>query len=149
MASINKENITNVSNFNLSGSLYQKSNISNENTQFLKEKEELKECTFKPKINNLLIFSEIQNIKEFKTDTFNRLYTDHERYNNKKLIKTLQKEYRDSQISCFSPNLSVNKNHRLSPSLKSKKFFDRLDEVFLYKNYKIFFIFSVRKNKKI
>lgn len=103
-----------------------------ETTISLKEKEDLKECTFKPKINKIDFQSENQ-FRDNTLDTFTRLYTDHERYSKKKLMKSLQKDFRDSQIASFSPNMSMSNgfNNKLdrSFSLKSKKFFDRLNQV--------------------
>ena len=101
-----------------------------ETTISLKEKEEFKECTFKPRINKI-DFSYDQN-RTTTIDPFTRLYTDHEKYNTKKLMKTLQKDYRDSKINCFSPNLSQSRKMNMSYSLQSRKFFDRLDQVINY-----------------
>ena len=100
-----------------------------ETTISLREKEDLKECTFKPKINKIDFLNDNQN-RDSTLDTFTRLYTDHERYSKKKLMKSLQKDFRDSQIASFSPNISVG-NNKLdrSFSFKSKKFFDRLNQV--------------------
>lgn len=98
-----------------------------ETTISLREKEELKECTFKPRINKI-DFSYDQK-RTNTPDPFIRLYTDHEKYNAKKLMKTLQKDFRDSKINSFSPNLSQSMKMNLSYSLQSKKFFDRLNQV--------------------
>ena len=51
------------------------------------------------------------------------------KYNNRKLIKTLQRDFRDSKVNSFSPNLSMTLNHNLSSTLNSTRFFDRLDYV--------------------
>jgi len=98
-----------------------------ETTISLKEKVELKECTFKPKINKI-DFSYDHN-RSSTIDPFTRLYTDHEKYNTKKLMKTLQKDFRESKINSFSPNLSQSMKMNMSCSLQSKKFFERLDQV--------------------
>ena len=104
-----------------------------ETTISLKEKEELKECTFKPKINQIDFLTD-NHVRDNTLDTFNRLYTDHERYSKKKLMKSLQKDYIDSQIASFSPNISMSRNQpNKSFSLKSKSFFDRLNGVILNK----------------
>ena len=98
-----------------------------ETTISLREKEELKECTFKPNINK--IDYSYDHTRSNPSDPFTRLYTDHEKYNTKKLMKTLQKDFRDSKINSFSPNLSQSMKNNMSYSLQSKKFFDRLDQV--------------------
>ncbi len=100
-----------------------------ETTISLREKEELKECTFKPRINKSDL-SYDQN-RSNTIDAFTRLYTDHEKYNTKKLMKSLQKDFRDSKINCFSPNLSQSMKMNMNYSLQSKKFFDRLDQVII------------------
>lgn len=99
-----------------------------ETTITLKEKEELKECTFKPKINKI-DFSYEQN-RSHTPDPFTRLFTDYEKYNTKKLMKSLQKDFRDSKINSFCPNLSQSIKMNMSYSLQSKKFFERLNQVF-------------------
>jgi len=106
-----------------------------ETTISLKEKEELKECTFKPKIKKIDFSYETNNQnRSVGIDTFTRLYTDHERYNAKKLMKTLQKDFRDSKINSFSPNLTMSLKMNMSHSLQSKNFFERLNQVnYIYK----------------
>ena len=99
-----------------------------ETTISLREKEDLKECTFKPKINKIDYLYDNQ-VRDNTIDTFTRLYTDHERYSKKKLMKSLQKDYRDSQIASFSPDITMSNKLNMSFSLKSKKFFNRLNHV--------------------
>ena len=104
-----------------------------ETTISMREKEDLKECTFKPKINKI---DYLYDNRDNTIDTFTRLYTDHERYSKKKLMKSLEKDFRDSQIACFSPNISMSNNKlNRSFSLTSKKFFDRLNQVNKFKNF--------------
>ncbi len=107
-----------------------------ETTTSLREKEELKECTFRPKINKIELTN--NNFKENSVDTFTRLYTDHERYSKKKLIKSLQKNFIDSQISSFTPNISLS-NYKINKSFsfKPEKFFDRLNKVIKNTTYYI------------
>jgi len=101
-----------------------------ETTISLREKEELKECTFKPKINKIDFSYDYNRInKSSIIDPFTRLYTDYEKYQSRKIMKTMQKDYRDSKMNRFSPNLSLSKKVNLSHSLQSKKFFDRLNQV--------------------
>ncbi len=129
----NKDNSIITNKCNISASIYPKSHVGYDTTISLKEKEDFKECTFKPKINNFDFLRDNNNnlCRENSGDAFIRLYTDHERYSKKKLIKSLQKDFRDSQIASFSPNISMSNNFKLERSFtfKSKKFFDRLNQV--------------------
>lgn len=128
----NKDSSIITNKCNISASIYPKSQVGYDTTISLKEKEDLKECTFKPKINNFEFLSDNNNqCRDNNGDAFIRLYTDHERYSKKKLIKSLQKDFRDSQLASFSPNISMSNNLKLERSFtfKSKKFFDRLNQV--------------------
>ena len=93
------------------------------------EKEELKECTFHPKIN---LSSSTRNFKNKKTidndsDTsvYKRLYSNFKQYNQKKELKKKEKEdFLNKEIS-FSPK--VNKSFKSnSNSISTKNFDERL-----------------------
>ena len=93
------------------------------------EKEELKECTFHPKIN---LSSSTRNFKNKKTidndnDTsvYKRLYSNFKLYNQKKEMKKKEKEdFLNKEIS-FSPK--VNKSFKSnSNSISTKNFDERL-----------------------
>jgi hypothetical protein len=87
----------------------------------------LEHCTFTPSINKEYSLGMFNR----QSDTFQRLYTDHERYNQKKLLQLYQKDCRDSNISTFSPDISVTNVKNINNSIRTK-FFDRQKTV----NYK-------------
>ena len=80
-----------------------------------KEQEELKECTFKPKINNLkhnITPSKIsykQREKELQS-RFNKLYNDNEKYKIAKQIKALEWDYLKNKELTFNPNINCTPN---------------------------------------
>jgi hypothetical protein len=82
--------------------------------EYLEEKE-MKECTFKPKINNLkqsLNNSKIIN-KENKKDIQNRfekLYKDNEKYKLSKQIKALELDYIMTKDLTFNPTINNSKH---------------------------------------
>ena len=89
------------------------SNKKNKNelsTEFLKEKEDLKNCTFHPNINNNNNLSYIfknNNIDNFLNnfDWSNRLYLDSQKRNLKKDLNELKKSSLDSNDNPFKPTL--------------------------------------------
>ena len=108
-----------------------------------KEMEELKECTFNPKINNSYNYKAIRNIfpggkmisavlseKNFQS-TFDKLYHDNEKYKLSKDIKTVDHEYMLGKNMSFTPNIS---NFRKSS--KSNKNFDERQLEYLYRRNK-------------
>ena len=110
----------------------------------LKEQQELKECTFSPKIN---AYTKIGNnnlkkeIKEKKPNTkkllevFNKLHNDNLIYQNK--IKYNQEKYekRFKEENTFRPK--INNNNSFSKKLnKSKKTFDERQQIYLEKKEK-------------
>jgi len=110
----------------------------------LKEQQELKECTFSPKIN---AYTKIGNnnlkkeIKEKKPNTkklfevFNKLHNDNLIYQNK--IKYNQEKYekRFKEENTFRPK--INSNNSFSKKLnKSNKTFDERQQIYLEKKEK-------------
>ena len=110
----------------------------------LKEQQELKECTFSPKIN---AYTKIGNnnlkkeIKEKKPNTkklfevFNKLHNDNLIYQNK--IKYNQEKYekRFKEENTFRPK--INNNNSFSKKLnKSNKTFDERQQIYLEKKEK-------------
>ena len=105
-----------------------------------KEMEELKECTFQPKINNSRTHKRIRNIlSEGKTtsailskkeiqSTFDKLYHDSEKYKLTKELKIIDYEYLLGKNTSFSPNISHNYNFRKSFNIIDKNFEERQKE---------------------
>jgi hypothetical protein len=103
----------------------------NEKSWIKKEKEELAECTFKPQINEN--YEAIHRPNEI----YESLYTDHERYKNKKNIRKLEIEKRESLGYSFNPDTSLtniknnnllkysNKSENQSRSLIKSNFYER------------------------
>ena len=85
-----------------------------------KELEELKECTFKPKINNSRAINKIRNYNSEEKDsstiisskdiqsTFDKLYHDNEKYKLSKEMKTIDHEYLLGQKVSFTPSIINN-----------------------------------------
>ena len=109
-----------------------------------KEMEELKECTFKPKINNgrtkrkrnILsggkTFSNFLSKKEIQA-TFEKLYNDSEKYKISREMKTIDHEYLLGKNISFTPNISNNLNFRKSYITKSDKNFEERQKEYLFK----------------
>lgn len=106
-----------------------KNNKFRESSQSIRERIELTECTFKPKINS----DKPEFSKEREKDIFERLHSEFDRINNRKLFKKLQRDLRESEIASFSPDLSCSsfRNSQYNKNLRhnSKKFLERLKDV--------------------
>lgn len=78
-----------------------------------KELEDLKECTFKPRINNILISSMKQSHSQTKNKSrdniesiFERLYKDEEKNKLSKELRTIDREYTIGKKFSFTPNIN-------------------------------------------
>ena len=78
-----------------------------------KELEDLKECTFKPRINNILISSMKQSRSQTKNKSrdniesiFERLYKDEEKNKLSKELRTIDREYTIGKKFSFTPNIN-------------------------------------------
>ena len=111
----NKNNNNNIFNTKLNNfyTNSDKKTISNKNehsTEFLREKEDLKNCTFHPNINknnNLSYILKNNNIDNYNNnfDWSNRLYLDSKKRNLKKDLNELKKSTLDSNDNPFKPTL--------------------------------------------
>ena len=110
-----------------------------------KEMEELKECTFHPKINKSRTYNKIRNIlsgenissnilskKKDIQSTFDKLYNDNEKYKFSREMRTIDHEHILGKNISFTPNLSNNHNFRKRYS-KSDKNFEERQKDYLYK----------------
>ena len=70
-----------------------------ETSQYLKEQEELAECTFHPSINRS------KQIQRSESDVHNRLYTEHMKMQERKNMKVLEREHYLSKDNTFKPKL--------------------------------------------
>jgi len=126
-----KDSENKLKEFNSSGNTFRRSrsNKIRESSQSIKERIELTECTFKPKIND----ENPEYIKNREKDIFERLYGEFDRMNKKKMYRRLQNDLRESEILSFSPDLSSsslkNSYYNNCSKQNSKKFFDRLRDV--------------------
>ena len=131
---INKNNINSVikNQKNLStDSLSIKKQKQKEKTLTLssKEQEELKECTFKPKINNYNPFTNNSQIttssksKGINKQIIDKLYLDNKRRNDKRNLELQAKNKRDAKENTFQPLLisktPKNINNNFEERLKS------------------------------
>ena len=78
-----------------------------------KELEDLKECTFKPRINNILISSMKPSRSQTKNKSrdniesiFERLYKDEEKNKLSKELRTIDREYTIGKKFSFTPNIN-------------------------------------------
>ena len=113
-----------------------------------KEMEALKECTFKPNINNRRSGKKRNILSGGKTtsnlltkkdiqSTFEKLYNDNEKYKLSKELKTIDHEYFLGKNISFTPNISSNNtNFRKSYSTKSEKNFQERQKEYLMKKDK-------------
>ncbi len=126
---INNINIINNNNIYKS-----KKKTKHESSASLKEKMELSECTFKPKINEIDIYHVKYKSKSMKNEiVFNRLYRDHINFQKRKIFRKIQSDIKEGDYASFSPDLSYSsfkssKYQRKSRSF-SKSFYERLKEV--------------------
>ena len=113
-----------------------------------KEMEELKECTFKPKINKSISdksrynhtpeyrqSSSLLSQRRFQS-TFDKLYHDNEIYKLSKEMKTIDHEYLLGKKSSFIPKVSNNFNFRKSFTKYDQNFQERQKEYLFNKNKK-------------
>ena len=113
-----------------------------------KEIEELKECTFKPKINKSKSdksrynhtpeyrqSSSLLSQRRFQS-TFDKLYHDNEIYKLSKEMKTIDHEYFLGKNSSFAPKVSNNYNFRKSFTKYDQNFQERQKEYLFNKNKK-------------
>ena len=113
-----------------------------------KEMEELKECTFKPKINKSMSdksrynhtpeyrqSSSLLSQRRFQS-TFDKLYHDNEIYKLSKEMKTIDHEYLLGKKSSFIPKVSNNFNFRKSFTKYDQNFQERQKEYLFNKNKK-------------
>lgn len=113
-----------------------------------KEIEELKECTFKPKINKSKSdksrynhtpeyrqSSSLLSQRRFQS-TFDKLYHDNEIYKLSKEMKTIDHEYFLGKNSSFAPKVSNNFNFRKSFTKYDQNFQERQKEYLFNKNKK-------------
>lgn len=70
-----------------------------ETSQYLKEQEELAQCTFHPSIN------QSKQIQRSESDVHNRLYTEHMKMQERKNMKILEREHYLSKDNTFKPKL--------------------------------------------
>ena len=89
-----------------------------------KEQNELKECTFKPKINNLkrAITPSKMSYNKRKAEIqsrFDKLYCDNEKYYLQKQIKAIELDHLTTKELTFSPNIK-NKSYILKDDRKEK-----------------------------
>ena len=113
-----------------------------------KEMEELKECTFKPKINKATSDkSRYNHTPEYRKSssllsqmrfqsTFDKLYHDNEVYKLSKEMKTIDHEYLLGKNSSFAPKVSNNYNFRKSFTKFDQNFQERQKEYLSNKNKK-------------
>ena len=113
-----------------------------------KEIEELKECTFKPKINKSKSDkSRYNHTPEYRQSssllsqrifqsTFDKLYHDNEIYKLSKEMKTIDHEYFLGKNSSFAPKVSNNYNFRKSFTKYDQNFQERQKEYLFNKNKK-------------
>ena len=127
-----------IRNKNKSKNINNSHSINDVNTTWgYKEQEELKECTFKPKINNLkhnITPSKIsykQREKELQS-RFNKLYNDNEKYKIAKQIKALEWDYLKNKELTFNPNINCTPN--LIRDKRRKNFEKRIKSYLEIKN---------------
>jgi hypothetical protein len=83
-----------------------------------KEREELRNCTFKPEINKNFDFYFNRDPSLSSIPVHQRLYTDHERLQNKRDVRKKEMDEKQSNSLPFSPDISLSSNpkHRRSKS---------------------------------
>ena len=122
------------------GSSYNSSStIDVKTTLAWKEEKELKECTFKPKINNLKQSSSIsqnkmsneQREKELQL-RFDKLYHDDQKYRLTKEMKALELDHYSTKDLTFNPN--INKTPNLIKDNRKGKFENRIQKFIEKKN---------------
>jgi hypothetical protein len=71
-----------------------------------KARDDLENCTFKPKVNHNYKFSALNR----NPDTYERLYTDHKVYEKKRMLRNRAREEREAKRNSFNPDLTLTKN---------------------------------------
>jgi len=94
-----------------------------------KENEQLKECTFQPNINrsnpNYLSYNTNLAYSEYNSlPAHERLYTDHEKSKRRKMLREIEHNKKQSELTSFSPDISLNFNKTFN-NLNKTKFQDR------------------------
>ena len=115
------------------------STIDVKTTYAWKEEKELKECTFKPKINNLKQSSTLsqnrisneQREKELQL-RFDKLYHDNQKYTLTKEMKALELDHYSTKDLTFNPN--INKTPNLIKNNGKGKFENRIQKFLEKKN---------------
>jgi len=99
-------------------------------TEFMKEQDSLKSCTFKPEINKFSkSLTKLRSGISHKIDPFSRLYSDHIKIKTKRAIKKEQMDKKESDLLRNGP-LITNPNHSMytQNDYCSKSFLDRQEE---------------------
>lgn len=91
------------------------------------EAQNLKQCTFKPQVNKNYEF----NLNSRDNDTFNRLYTENERLNKRKIMRQLARDNYEAKQLRDVPNLSLTTQNYIN--VTSPSFNQRLADVYLFK----------------
>ena len=68
----------------------------------IKEENEFRDCTFKPKINENY---EFKSSNRNTLDTFDRLYSDYEKLQIKKISNKIELEEKENKKMTFSPSI--------------------------------------------
>jgi hypothetical protein len=103
---------------NMSSIQYSNKSYILETSALKKEKEELRNCTFKPQINKS--FND-RNIYSSNIPAYQRLYTDYEKIQNRKDLKKLEFENKESNMLSFSPDISLTSNKHSGKSIVKKE----------------------------
>ena len=110
--------LSEVSSANMSNLLNSRSYLL-ETSSMRKENEQLKQCTFQPKINrsNPAFLSNKANMSSNKLNppaAHERLYSEHEKNKRRKMFKEIEHDKKESQMVSFSPDMSLNSNKAYS-----------------------------------
>jgi hypothetical protein len=104
----------------------------NKTSKDLKEYNELKYCTFKPKINENFIF---RSIDKRNKNPFERLYSDYERIKNKQMATMIELEKKENKKSRITQSLCINRERSIKSISSSKdKFLLRQEHVIVLDN---------------
>jgi len=104
----------------------------NKTSKDLKEYKELKDCTFKPKINENFVF---RSIDKRHKNPFERLYSDYERIKNKKMANLIELEKKENKKNRMTQSLYINRERSFKSNSSSKdKFFHRQEHVIILDN---------------
>ena len=87
----------------------------------IKEEKDYRNCTFRPKINDY------DSLNRSSTDAFDRLYSDHQRKNEKKIANMMEFEEIENKKMPFNP--IINNSSKIRKSISKDKFFRRQEQV--------------------